>query len=485
MTKLLQKYNNCPMRVKASFWFLICAFLQKGISVITTPIFTRLLSTAEWGQYNVFSSWRGILGVFISLNLSYGVYVQGLVKFESEARRFSSSLQGLTLSLVVGWTAVYLLFHDFWNGLFSMNSIQMLSMLSLIWTTAVFGFWAEEQKVHCRYRLLIFITLVVSIVKPVLGIFLVTHAEDKVTVRILGLALVELVMYIGLFNKQMLRGRQFYSAKFWKYALLYNLPLIPHYLSQTVLSSCDRIMIERMIGADSAGIYSLAYSVSLVAAILNTSVMQTLKPWIYRKIKEKNIGNLANISYITMIIVAMANILLIVFAPEIIAFFAPASYHDAIWIVPPVAMSVYFMYCYDLFAEFAFYYEKTRFIMSASVLGAVLNIILNYIFIGQFGYRAAGYTTLACYVIYDIGHYFFMNKVCDEFCDGIRPYELRKILAISITFVLFGFIILFTYGHALIRYGTIAIFFVIIVMKRKSIIDMLQKIVTLKRFMTK
>ena len=43
MQKLVKKYTDLPIQVKASMWFFVCAFLQKGISFITTPIFTRLL----------------------------------------------------------------------------------------------------------------------------------------------------------------------------------------------------------------------------------------------------------------------------------------------------------------------------------------------------------------------------------------------------------------------------------------------------------
>ena len=64
----LEKYHSFPVQVRASFWFLICSFLQRGISTLTTPIFTRLLSTAEYGQFNVFNSWLSILCVFITLN---------------------------------------------------------------------------------------------------------------------------------------------------------------------------------------------------------------------------------------------------------------------------------------------------------------------------------------------------------------------------------------------------------------------------------
>ena len=80
MGNILQKYRKMSVQVRASFWFLICSFLQKGISSITTPIFTRLLTTDEYGQYGAFNSWLGIITIFVTLNLFYGVYTQGLVK---------------------------------------------------------------------------------------------------------------------------------------------------------------------------------------------------------------------------------------------------------------------------------------------------------------------------------------------------------------------------------------------------------------------
>lgn len=57
MKKYLQQYKNLPVQMKASLWFLICSFMQKGIATITTPIFTRILTTAEYGEFSVFNSW--------------------------------------------------------------------------------------------------------------------------------------------------------------------------------------------------------------------------------------------------------------------------------------------------------------------------------------------------------------------------------------------------------------------------------------------
>lgn len=79
---------------------------------------------------------------------------------------------------------------------------------------------------------------IVSVVKPLPGIFLVVSAEDKVTARIFSSVAVEFVVYIWFFFSQMFRGKNFFSYDIWKYALKFNLPLVPHYLSGAVYVFC-------------------------------------------------------------------------------------------------------------------------------------------------------------------------------------------------------------------------------------------------------
>ena len=474
---LLDKYRSLPKQVKASAWFLICSFLQRGISVLTTPVFTRLLSTAEYGGYNVFNSWLGIVSIFVSLNLSGGVFGQGLVKFDKERTVFASSLQGLTVTLVFTWTVVYLIFRNFWNNLFSMTTLQMLAMLLMIWTSAVFGFWAAEQRVKLSYAKLVVVTLIMSVAKPVIGIIFVVNANDKVTARVLGIALVELIGYCGLFVSQMKRGKKFFSAHFWKYAVLFNLPLIPHYLSQTVLGSADRIMIESMVGESEAGIYSLAYSISMVMILFNTALGYTIGPWVYQKIKDKKEKSIEPIAYTSLVMIACVNIMLIALAPEIITLFAPPSYHAAIWVIPPVAMSVYFIFAYDLFSQIEFYFEKTKLIMIASVIAALINIVLNYIFIPHYGYVAGGYTTLFCYIVYAICHYVFMRKICNDCIDGVQIYSGKKLLFLTTVFLAVGFVFMLTYNYLIWRYVLMLGLCLMTFIKRKIILKNLKMVI--------
>lgn len=476
LQKLIEKYQGLSAPLKATVWFFVCSVLQRGISVITTPIFTRILTTAEYGQFSVFNSWLSIISVLVTMQLAAGVYTMGIVKFREEEQIFTSSLQGLNLTLCLIWTAVYLLFRRFWNRLFSLTTVQMLAMLVMIWAGTAFNFWMTTQRNAYRYRMLVAVTLAVSLAKPVLGIFLVQHAEDKVTARILGLALVEFVSYSGFFFVQMKKGKKFFSAKFWRYALLFNLPLIPHYLSGSILGSSDRIMIQRMAGVSEAGIYSLAYSISQIMTMVNDSLNKTMSPWLYQKIREKQYGEMSKVAYPSLLVIACANLFLIAVAPEVVAVFAPEEYYEAIYVIPPVAMSVFVSYLYLCFAPFEFYFEKRIWTTLGTLASAAVNVVLNLMFIRLLGYFAAGYTTLICYAINSFMHYHFMRKVCREYLSDARPYDPKILLLITGGFMAVGFLYLPTYQNVFLRYGLTALILLAVLGWRKRLALLLREL---------
>lgn len=74
-----------------------------------------------------------------------------------------------------------------------------------------------------------------------------------------------------------------------------------------------------MVGDDVAGVYSLAYSISLLMTMFNTALLQTLEPWMYKKIKYKQTQDISRITYPALIIIAVVNLILIAFAPEVVS----------------------------------------------------------------------------------------------------------------------------------------------------------------------
>lgn len=474
-------YEKLPKQGKASFWFLMCSFLQKGMSMITTPIFTRIMSTEDYGQLGAYYSWSSIIGAIVCLNLFAGVYTQGLVKFEEDKYRYSSSLQGLCLTLTLAWSVVYFIARNFWNNLFSLTTPQMVAMLITIWLSASFSFWSVEQRVEMTYIKLVMIIMVASVLQPLVSIIFVLHNDDKVMARIMGGLVVEIVLYAWTFFAQLFKGKTFVLKKYWIYALSFNIPLLPHYLSGSVLNTSDRIMISRIIGNSQAGIYTLAYSMSLIMTIFNNALLQTIEPWIYQKIKDKKVDDLSKVAYPAFVMVAMINIFLIIVAPEVIAIFSPPTYREGIWIIPSVALSVLFQFLYSFFATFEFYYEKTVYITCATMGGALLNIILNLVFIKNYGYIAAGYTTLFSYMVYAAFHYIAMQKICKQYMDGIKPYNLKIIIAIGGLSILVGLSVMFLYELTIVRYMLLSVVLILCIWKRKTIASYFKMMLSYKK----
>ncbi len=472
--KLLKKYEALSIPVRASIWFVFCNFIQKGMSVITVPIFTRILTTPEYGELNVYNSWYTIISILVALGMANGMHLQGLVKFSDKRDTFTSAILGLTTVLVVAWAGVYFVFASFWNGLLELTTPQMIALLINIWTGAVFALWANAERVEYRYKALVAVTLISSLAKPIVEILMVCSFEDKVTAKVYGTVIVELVTYIWLFFEKLKKGSCFFSADIWKYSLGFCIPLVPHYLSQTLLNQADRIQIKKLLGEEEAGVYSLAYSVSLVLSILVTALNQSVTPWIFVKIKEKKEREIARTVYMLMLFVAAVSIMLIVLAPEIVFIFAPDEYKDGIWCIPPVTIGIFYTFCYSMYVKFAFYYEKKGYLVIATFSSAVLNIVLNHLLIPRFGFIAAGYTTMICYIFYSLFHYVYMMIICRDCCDGRYPYDGRILIMIQGGFTIAGLLITFFYRYALIRYGIVAALLLVLVLKRRDIIDMMK-----------
>jgi O-antigen/teichoic acid export membrane protein len=123
VTGIIKKYKNLPDGVKASLWFTICSILQKGISFITVPIFTRMLSTEEYGVISLFSSWQSVLSIFATLNLSYQIFNNGMVKYENDRDGYTTAMLGLSNLTTTILFVVYLIFRVPLNKLFEIESV--------------------------------------------------------------------------------------------------------------------------------------------------------------------------------------------------------------------------------------------------------------------------------------------------------------------------------------------------------------------------
>ena len=466
---LLNKYNTLSIAAKASIWAMLANVIQRASSVLATPIFTRILTPEEYAQYSLYQSWHDILIIFATLNVfNYATY-SALIKYDDKYG-FITSAQTLVTLLTIICFGLYYIINALRGDVIGFPIIIVILMLLDILFTASFNLWAAKERYDFKYKLMTLLSVAIGVLGPVFGIIEVYISKNPGYGRIYGTAAVNIAVGAAIYFFNICKSKKFFVARYWKFIILYCVPLIPHFLSTQILSRADRIMIDKMCGASQTAVYSLAYSLSTLMLIVNDAILKSFTPWTYKAIQSGHTENIKKTSNHLLLLVAIFNILLILFAPEAIKIFATEEYYEAIYIIPAVSASVYYMFLFNMFANIEYYYSETTYVAIASISAAVLNIVLNYIFIGKFGYIAAGYTTLVTYIIYAAGHYVAMNVVVKKHRNKIQLYDNKFIFLASLIFTAISIFTISIYDNTLVRYLMIVITCLVIYIHREKII---------------
>ena len=133
------------------------------------------------------------------------------------------------------------------------------------------------------------------------------------------------------------------------YALKFNIPLIPHYMSMYILASSDRIMITKMIDTTSTAIYSVAYTVASVIQILWTSIEASLSPWIYERLDVQDEESVRKTSGQIMLTFCCILPGMYIICSGNNDNTGPDSYKAGIYAIPAIAGGVYFTAVYSLY----------------------------------------------------------------------------------------------------------------------------------------
>ena len=478
-TKLINKWAGIPITAKASLAYTASSIIQKGLAVITMPIFTRLLTTQQYGQFGDYTAWQGILAIFITLNLPYGSFSKAMVKFENKRDEYIASCQTICLGLSVIFLMLYLpfgeMFNNFWTNTFGSPIFHLPVYFVVVMTgytlfqTAIL-LWNGRKRFEYKYKSVVLVTLITAVLSPALAYVLVISTEEKGYARIIGYAAVTIVIGAGFFVFNYIRSRCLYNKGMVGYALRFNLPLIIYYLSQVVFSMCDRLMIGRMVGQDKEGIYTFSYSLSIMLVFVLNAINGSYVPWYYEKLKKGEQGENKRISFMIAVIMGVLLIGVIWAAPEIVMIMGGKDYTEAIWIVPPVTMSNMFLLYTQFCINVEFYYEKRGYLVGASVGSAVLNIVLNAMLIPVFGYIAAGYTTLISYVVFFACNYIAMKVILKKENIPDNMYDYKKLTLLTAAFAIITAAAMLLYGFVIIRWAVIAAALVLGVIKRKQVI---------------
>lgn len=271
-------YRNMSSAVKTSIWFTICNFLQRGTAFITVPIFTRLLTTKEYGICNIYFAWFDIFILMTSLKIQHEGLNNGLIRYEKDKDAYTSSVLGLIMVMTFMVSAVYAICHQWVDKVTGLSSTIMGLMFIQLLFNPPLMLWTNRERFDFHYRLPVLVTMISTILNPVISVVAVMNTKYKAEARIIAVVAIQaflgIILSIVLFQK----GRTFFKKEYWVFALRFNLPLFFYYLSQMILNQSDRIMINYFEDSGKAAIYSVAYSAATLMLLLISAINGSFFP---------------------------------------------------------------------------------------------------------------------------------------------------------------------------------------------------------------
>ncbi|WP_288604157.1 oligosaccharide flippase family protein [uncultured Phocaeicola sp.] len=422
---------------KAGTFYFIGNIFNKGISFLTVPVFTRILSTADYGIVTTYNSWIGILSMIVGFALHMSVRMAA-VDYKDKLDDFMSSIILFVTLTSFGITAlvagsIKLLHID-------ANIVLVVICMLQAYASATIEDYSNYLMMKYEYKARTALMVLPNLISVVLSVYMIKYVleSDLYMGRIIPTAVVTIFFGLVTVCITLKKGKIRINKEYIKYAMAISAPLILHGIALNILSQSDRIMITSLAGAAQTGIYSLIYNFSMIATVITTTLEGIWVPWFINKLKlnSRDEINVVAKDYINLMTYAMVALILI--APEVVKILANESYWEGISIIPPVVLANYVIFAYSLYVNIEHYYKKTPYITVNTIIAAASNIVLNYIFIPKYGYIAAAYTTLASYLISFVLHSRYARKL-EPNLYPLRQFMEPIIHLLTVTVIFYAF----------------------------------------------
>lgn len=428
-----------------------------SLNFISIPIFTHLLTTGDYGVVSLYTVWIGILTPFVGLGLHLSIS-RAKIEFKEDYPQYISSI----VSLVFGLFLIScILMYIFKVEILSITKIpkELLFLLIVqVLMSILISIGLGVLQFQFKYQVASVISMLRAIFSILLSVLLILYIfnENKVNGKIAGVFIVEFILGCSLVMYLFFKGKVLFNYTYWKFGLIYSVPFIFGSLSFILNSQFDRIIINEYIGSSETGLYSFAYSIGMLLFLLGVSVKQALNPWIYEKLDEEDYKPVIDIYQHFVCIFSLVTILMLYVSPELVQVLSAKDFWGSAVILPWIVLASYFQLLILNEQETQMFLKKTALNSFIIVLGAIFNIVLNYMFIPRYGVIGAAITTLITYMFM-----FFCMYYVNSYVLSYRLVNLKFYFS-SIIYVSFFSLLFFVVKDSYLLRGVVFILTLII-----------------------
>ncbi len=445
-----------------TLWYGISNIGAKFLNYLLTPLLTYLMSDSsgvkDYGDYSLLYSWIAVVNILFTYGFETGYFRFSNKEGVNRQSLFQTAFGSLIVS-TIGLILLFSLFRVPINNFISPTgpSRYILWCLLLVGLDTLSAIPFARLRQENRPRKYAFVKLsgiVVNILFVVLFlVYLPRYAEqhpeswlagwyrgnNRVGFLLMANLLQNLFVFLILFTEW--KSFRFKIDKqLWRQLFQYSAPMIIIGLAGMINEVMDRQMLAKFLPLSEAaskrivGIYSANYKLAIFITLFIQAFKMAAEPFFFNQAKEKTAPVLyARVMKWFVITLCLAFLFSSLYL-DIWKFFIGSSFRSGLGVVPVLLFA---NICLGIYYNLSVWYKLTdrmRMGLYITVMGALITLIGNYIFIPHWGMYAAAWTTMICYATMVVVTYFAGQKYFPV------PYPVKKILAYLTVMLVFFFL---------------------------------------------
>lgn len=458
---------------RVAFFNILSVILLRGISMITAPLFTHLLGDSGYGVTEIYRTWVTVIAIAFTLQ-PYGTLANARVEYpEDRQKQYQSSVMSMSMLLYFVLSALVLVFIEPISGWMKLPKILIVLILVQAFGTFCVNFLNTRNVYEFKAGANMLLAIGLNLTTLTLSLIFVLGLPEEINYygRVSATAATYALIGIPACIYILAKGKTFFHKEYWKFCAVLAAPVVFYGLSDVILSQIGKVMLQQMLGTAQLGQYSAALSLGGIMFTIYEALDKSWKPFYFEDMKQGNLEQVQQkaLNYLELFTVLAIGFILL--APEVYRYvYVPEEFWGSTSLIAVCVASYYLNFLCTFPVNFEQYHKKTKAVALVTVLSAVVNTGLTYVFIKTIGMAGAAVATMLSHCLQLAMHYVYSRYILGK---NNYPFRIRLWGKYALAFFLMVALVTLTLDAGLLRWGIgacIGVWELLRIKKRKVLI---------------
>ena len=409
------------------------SLLNRIIGFILLPVYTKYLTPADYGVFSLLTIIGNIALLMSQMGIGTALFREIIYVESDESTTESTALfflliVGLCIFAVLSFVSPYLSKIIF-------NAPVNIHLLQIVFLTTFFSLidvlFLSKIRIKEQAGLFSILAILKFSINISLNIFFIVYlrkgVEGLVHASFITAVFFALIYFIIMLPELKLT----FSVKILKNLLSFGLPLVPASIASLAMKYVDRFFLQHYSTMSEVGLYSLGYNIGLV---MNMTVQAFQMAWpshmfaISKKLDAEY--TFAKILTYYLFILGFIGLAISTLSKEILFVMVTPEFYGAYKVIPLIVIS-YILYGVSFITNTGFtIHNKMKFVPPIFIVTSLLNLLLNFLFIPEYGMIGAALATILSYLCLAVIH-----TLVNQYFWKI-PYEYKRIGKIIVVWII-------------------------------------------------